>query len=124
MSIAAAGRSAKGPRTRSQKRIAYSVKCASLRIRVCPRSIEGLEIPGKSQARVGSIKRAVFTAENAEVEKTKIKAPQRTTGPHAARTLGLISSRSTRPLIYRFSHSCEATPANIEPTRGNHQGLI
>ena len=69
-------------RAESSARMAYSVKCAALRIRKCARASLSSEMPGNNQSSSGRMMRDVFSAENSPVEAKKMKASQRMSGPY------------------------------------------
>src|SRR5689334_19816768 len=66
----------RNPRHSKVARMAYSVKCPSLRIVMCTAAMVANDIDGSSQRRNGTVKREVCSAERTSDEPTKIMSVQ------------------------------------------------
>jgi len=68
-------------RLERKARMAYSVKCAALRVKKCIAASRDSLRSGNSQSKNGPIKRDVFTDENSAVEAIEINTIHNINGP-------------------------------------------
>src|SRR5438552_18455662 len=82
-------------RNRKAARIAYSVRCAHLRMKSWIVATAGSEISSASQRRNGTRNRDVCSADIKSVEPTKIKVIQSRTGSQYLRNERILKVRNT-----------------------------